>query len=257
MEHINSKQLRNISLIKYSRESIIYKCNFKNKRYVLKKFKDSSITDVSSFDSRFDFLRSLSLKNSVIPQYITEFDSTVNGYLTELALVSNIDNIINPITVYRALIEIKDAIVELHNNGVIHGDIHSGNVVIRKDRYNLIDFDNFENASQNIHLNPNNTLLFVRDFIKKNGINFDVDIFMFNVLTFKLISGADFWNWNPNTPVNFYTVKHCISINDYGLFNSQDSMSICNAILTDSPSDYLIDTVNEDDIKRYTLNRIK
>ena len=255
MEYVDLGKLKNVSLVKHSRESIIYKCSFDGNRYILKVFKDNSLTDLDSFDMRFDLLRRLNLKKSIIPEYIAESDSQVIGYLTELVLIKNIDTMINPLETYHALVQIKKSIEELHCNGIVHGDIHSGNIVSKNDRYHLIDFDNYSNPSRGIFLNPNNTLICVRDFIEKNGISPDMDVFLFNVLTFKLLSFADFWYWNPKDLVNFDTVKDCISRQDYGLFDSRDSRSICDDILTNTADEFLLNTIDESHVKKYVLNR--
>ena len=254
MRHVDSERLKNVYLINHARESFINKCNFKGKRYIQKVFNLTSLVDLDSLDERFDLLSSLNLEHSIIPEYITEIDGQVNGYLTELVLFYDIDSILNPLERYRALFQIKEALLELHKNGIVHGDVHSGNILSKDNTYCLSDFDNYECSSEGIHLNTRNSLFCARDFIEKNGITEDLDVFLFNILTFKVLSGVDYIYYDPKNIVNYAAVKDSIEKHEYGLFSSEDAIKICEAILTNTPSDYLLDTIEARDVKVYSLN---
>lgn len=259
MEHINSKKLINLIYLSKARQSIIYECEFNQKKYIYKMFTHALFEDYSDIDLRFDTLQKLDLEFSLVPEYITESTasnadflmSLIDGYITEKALFENIDNISNPLERYNVLLQVKRSIEELHKSGVIHGDIHNGNILKKDDKYVLIDFDNCDIESEGIFLKPKNALVCVREFMEKNGITADADIYLFNMLTFKLISGVDFWYYDPKSLINKYTIDNSINRKDYGLFQRKDSRDICDSIVSMSVSDYLIDTIDESDIKRY------
>ena len=251
MKHLDSKYLENLIAINRSRMAIIYECNYNNRNYIYKSFFLKSCGDCNEFDKRFSSLESLKLKYSVIPEYIMETKSFVDGYLTEKALFKKIDEIDDPLERYNALLQLKEAIMELHNNGVIHGDIHSGNIVLMDNRYCLIDFDNCENENFGVYLKPKNALYCAYEFMMKNGITRDLDIFLYNILTFRLLSYTDLMYSDSKNCVNLASIKSYIRIGEYGLFERKDSKQICDSILSCSVSDYLIDTIDESDVKRY------
>lgn len=123
----------------------------------------------------------------------------------------------------------------MHNQGIIHGDIHSKNILINPETnlVNIIDFDNCAYKGFNIDKDLCNKK--TKKYINKYGVNNELDIFLFNCLTFRLIN-----NLVDNSKISEYILK---GENRYFKEND-DYKNICDTLLLEAkePTDkFLID----------------
>ena len=131
---------------------------------------------------------------------------------------------------------VKEQILVMHDEKIIHGDLIGSNIMISSDRnVNIIDFDNSTFDKHKTVLKHTND--FSNEFIKKYGITKEIDIFLFNILTFSII--------NDCSP---HLVRQNILCNDFKYFDNVESKKVCNTFLLDHKTpnkDFLIDTIDE------------
>lgn len=165
----------------------IYNCIIDGKSYTLKKF-------YNDFDKehaeKLDNLSKIKNKYIIEPQILIKDKSNLNiGYLSETFYNSNSINVMSNSNYtirnkIKVLKEAKKAILEMHSLGIIHTDLHPGNILFHNDSVKLCDFDNciylsFKPKHHNYYKDINET-------------SEDVDIFIFNLSTIHVLYGI---NW--------------------------------------------------------------
>ena len=173
------------------------------------------------------------MKKSLLPCHFVYENSYVVGYLLEPAYDGDISFLTERYKKIEALKSVKESILELHSKKVIHTDIHGGNIMKRDDKYFLIDFDNSQYRF--FHSSRKDLSDFAYQFVKKRGMSKDLDIFLFNLLTFSELTGID-----------YNLSRLSIIQGNYGVFKSRESRSICDSLLLRSRkfnNDFLIDTI--------------
>lgn len=221
--------------------SLVDKCSYCNITYAYKKFKNIGV--LLEILPKIKKLGNLNINYSILPRYlVSNNNSEIEAYLTEWNFnyilkeyyaknmnegnISIIVNILN---------NLKQIILTLHKNGIIHGDIHDENIFVNPNTLlvSLIDFDNC--AYKKFKMNPDYCTTIVKNYINRYGVNKELDIFLINYLTFNLI----------NNLVGYYEVNNCIisKENEYFLEND-DYKRICETLLLEAkkPTDkFLID----------------
>ena len=143
----------------------------------------------------------------------------------------------------QTLKEAKNALLELHNNNIIHGDIHDGNFLLRECL--LTDFDNCQ--FKRFFLNPELCSAEALNFLMTYKLSKDLDVYLFNFMTFSILNECD-----------YYYVESNICDKEYGVFTSKDSIKICKSLLLQDNvfnSDFLIDTVENNSLKKQRKKR--
>ena len=247
MINIDIKKVDNVLWMKCGSTSDIYGCVYKGKVYIYKKYLEPDKTFDSNFNNRLDFLSRERFSQSLLPKYMVFENDEKVGYLTPKIDNKNILRIEDPIVKYHALQSAKKAIEEIHRKDIIHGDIHPGNILVRNDKRCLIDFDNCDvTTTDRINMDFERCSMPAMEFINRNGIIKNLDIYMFNILTFfsfnKLSSSGYIGDM-------FDTARSSIYFGKYGIFNKSDSRRICEDMyLSDK---YLLDTISERDVDKY------
>ena len=167
-----------------------------------------------------------------VPRYWVEIGNEKIGYLTkihdgkDLGLSTNIGEIAV------LLKEAKEQLILMHDIGLIHGDIHYCNIMYSDESTDFIDYDN----SSYLNFNPDATKYSLNafNFAKAFGISKELDVFLFNKMTFELINDLD----------GNREVEKNIRDKEYGIFTDKESKKICRAlILEGNPStEFLIDS---------------
>ena len=250
MKNVDVTKLDNIIFLKCGSISDINICMYKDKKYVYKEFLDPAKVIDDAFIDRFKLLSSKKLKQAVLPTHMVVSSGEKVGYLTPRLEKKNILTISDPLERYYALVDTKKAIENLHNNDIIHGDIHAGNILIKNNKHCLIDFDNCEiPSSKSVKLDLDKCCISAMNYINTNGVVKNLDIYMFNVLTFFA------FNVNFNNCIFleeiFDNVRSSIYHGKCGIFSNDNSKRACEDIYLYNSKDYLIDTITEEDVKVY------
>ena len=209
-----------------------YKCKFNNEEYMFKKYEYPDQMISKFFIDKMDEISKLSSILPYVPRYWVEIGNEKIGYLTkihdgkDLGLSTNIGEIAV------LLKEAKEQLILMHDIGLIHGDIHYCNIMYSDESTDFIDYDN----SSYLNFNPDATKYSLNafNFAKAFGISKELDVFLFNKMTFELINDLD-GNWE---------VEKNIRDKEYGIFTDKESKKICRAlILEGKPStEFLIDS---------------
>ena len=233
MEKISIHELDIGSLIENGSFSEVLRCNFDGKKYAFKKFNNPEEMINKDFIYKTEKLSDFFLKKSVLPKAWVCEDDMYSGYLMEM--VDGEDYIF--LTDYEkrvsALKNAKVAIMELHSNGIIHTDIHGSNILVLEDGSSmLIDFDNF--SYKEIKPLVEKYSDYAYQFVSSFGLSKDLDIYLFNLLTFSSLN-----------KVSLKSSQIFICGGSYGVFDSKESRQICDSLMLDSKvfnNQYLIDT---------------
>ena len=171
----------------------------------------------------------------VVPQFVVVNDGIVEQYLTnfipgeDLLYLSHL-SLRERIKILRQL---KKEICNMHENyNMIHGDLNLRNMIKTKKDVFIIDFDNCSYKGYGMDMNYVNR--YSADYIYNNGIDYDLDIFMFNMATFAFLN-------------NCYVSNVSLEVleKNYGIFNNRDARRICQYMSENKKcNDFLIDTVN-------------
>ena len=209
-----------------------YKCKFNNEEYMFKKYEYPDQMISKFFIDKMDEISKLSSILPYVPRYWVEIGNEKIGYLTkihdgkDLGLSTNIGEIAV------LLKEEKEQLILMHDIGLIHGDIHYCNIMYSDESTDFIDYDN----SSYLNFNPDATKYSLNafNFAKTFGISKELDVFLFNKMTFELINDLD----------GNREVEKNIRDKEYGIFTDKESKKICRAlILEGNPStEFLIDS---------------
>ncbi len=119
-------------------------------------------------------LGNLNINYSILPRYLVSNNSSeIEAYLTEWNAnyilkeyyeknmnEGNINLVVN------ILNNLKQVILTLHKNGIIHGDIHDENIFVNPNTLlvNIIDFDNC--TYKKFKMNPDYCNIYAKNYIK-------------------------------------------------------------------------------------------
>lgn len=211
----------------------IYKCKFNENIYAYKEFEKPSF--LCNKKRKLESISNLNEEFLITPKYWIEKNGEKIGYITKMLYGKDIVSIEFLGLDYKIDIinKIKKQIQIMHKHELIHSDISSSNIIIENDIPYIIDFDNssYKKYSTNIY----NSSDIAQEFIRKYGVCKELDIFMFNLLTFELIN-----NCNPNF------IRKNIILENFGNFDNSDSKSICESFFLDDSipnKKLLIDTI--------------
>ena len=130
--------------------------------------------------------------------------------------------------------KLKENIKNMHENGIIHGDLHGGNILIENGIPIIIDFDNVTCSFNKTNIEDTNDL--AKEFILKYGVIKELDIHLFNILTFSIINDCD-----------LMLTRREILKNNFKYFDNEKAKEICNRLFLDSDkpnNKFLIDEAN-------------
>lgn len=211
--------------------SFVNKCSYFGITYAYKQFKNIGV--LLEILPKIKKLGNLNINYSILPRYLVSNNSSeIEAYLTEWNAnyilkeyytknmnEGNINLVVN------ILNNLKQVILTLHQNGIIHGDIHDENIFVNPNTLlvSLIDFDNC--AYKKFKMNPDYCTIIVKNYINRYGVNKELDIFLINYLTFKLI----------NNLAGYYEVNNCIINEENKYFKENDDYkNICETLLLEA-----------------------
>ncbi len=219
--------------------AIIKTCYYNDKKYAYKEFKQNDY--LNGKIKKLNLLSQIDIPNLIIPRFwVMKKDMLRQSYLTNFCESKDIDFLKyeNNINKLRIIKSVKNLIILMHQEGIIHADLNPSNILYDNEKSSIIDFDisSYKGYKTNI-LEAND---YCQEFIKKYGIRPELDIFMFNLLTYYLIEDCE-----------YYLVRNNIDKNKYGVFDNIDGRKICNSLFLDGNvlnKDFLIDTIDETSI---------
>ena len=218
----------------------IKRCILDGKKYVCKSFFNEEY--LNGKKRKLNLLGDIDKPGLYVPKFWVKKQESKNMYLTEYFSGNNGEFLCDE--PYKIKIEkiknIKQLMLSMHQEGIIHADLIPSNILYFKDDCAIIDFDN--SSYKNYKTNINHTNDYSKEFITKYGLTPEIDIFLFNLLTY-------YWLNELN---NFYMVRNKIRSNNYGVFNDSYERKICNSLLLESDvpnQDFLIDTIDETSLK--------
>lgn len=222
----------------------VYKVLYKEMLYAYKSY-HNDIYDTffnKNMIEKMYVLSKIKLCSSVLPNnlVIDENNNPVT-YLTRWINSNPLDTLIDDIEIdkkIQILKNIKRNILLLHKQRIIHGDIHCGNILVSPncDKTFLIDFDNCQYL--NYELNFDYANITAKRFIKNYGVCKELDIYMFNRLTYEILNKLSY------TEIN----EHIKEKNNFIFYENDDYYRICDTMLLCSkePSDkFLIDNIQK------------
>ena len=224
--NINELIFKKDKLIGNGNYSTVRECEYNGKTYAYKELyePDKILTPMNIY--KFECLSKLNKEYMELPKMLVQENSKNTGYLIEYikedVLLHSIG--LEPSIIINKLKKLKDNLEQMHSLGIIHCDIHSLNIVGNK----FIDFD----GSCYKNIKPSYGI--IDPAYDRYGITPELDIAMFNIVTYQLLFGYD------------QGVKALIGIRneDFGNFNDEQ-IEICeNLIYDEKPTKkYLIDTI--------------
>lgn len=192
MKIISEEKLKNI---KYNgsllgSESDLFNCTYNKNEYLLKKlFYYLSEDHIQKLYS----LSKLKTESLVLPKYLiyNEYQK-ICGYL--VLFYENYKSFYDIAseskeTKIKLLKQAKEKIISMHDNGIIHRDLHPANIIYQDNDVKLIDFDScFYN---NITTGSYNK--FSKSYLEINKLSPSIDIFNFNLDTISILYNIQ-WN---------------------------------------------------------------
>lgn len=230
--NINELIFKENNLIGSGHYGIVKKCIYNGKTYAYKELYEPNeiLTPVNIF--KFENLKKLPRELINSPEILVHSNNKSTGYLSECLDGSLVGDLFgkNLHIIIKKLKQIKENLEKIHNLGVIHCDIHSSNIIDST----FIDFNN--SSYKNIKPNCNQLDWYAQMFISNYGLSKELDIAMFNLLTFRLLFGHK----------HGQDALKAIYEENYGFLDTEIQHQICNSLLLqdDNPNKtYLIDTI--------------
>lgn len=239
LKEIHEANLEFKNMIDCGSEGITYSVNYNGKQYAYKKLDDEK--------SIYNKIQKLQLFSEIkIPSniYIVKpkaiiYNKEYNGYLMEyidnLSLDDLIDiNIDDKINILK---KIKETIIFLNQNDIIHGDLKCNNFLYDGLYPILIDIDNMWIKDYLYDLEN----FFIKKYNETCGkVDKNLDKFEFNLLTYCFINKISCFKTYKEK------IQENISTKNYKFFESQTSKDIINHLIDFKDTyddDYLIDTL--------------
>lgn len=211
---------------------IVKRCEYNDKIYAYKELyhPEEILTPTNIY--KFESLKKINKDYINTPEILVNSGNRLRGYLSENIVGDVIGDLIGKDTniIIKALKKSSENLKKIHNLGIIHCDIHPSNII----NSCFIDFDN--SSYQNVKPNYNQLDIYARCFIDKYGLVKELDIAMFNLLTYRLLSGCKYGD----------EALQEIKEGNYGMFLNPHQRNICDSLnlQDDKPTKkYLIDTL--------------
>lgn len=217
----------------------IKRCKYGKNIYAYKEFNDSNY--MNNKIKKIELISEIKVNGLLVPEFWVQKNYDLS-YLSSFIQSQNINYYKNFPTKekIKLLNKIKNLILTMHENNIIHTDLHNGNIII-DDNLNpyIIDFDNCSYKKYKTKINDAND--YSQEFIKKYGIVPEIDIFMFNLLTYSFLK-----------QINYYNARIDILSNNTNNFKNNDSKRILDSLFLEDNypnKDFLVDTIDENTFK--------
>lgn len=211
---------------------IVKKCYYNSKIYAYKELYSPEEILTSTNIYKFECLKKINKDYINTPEIFVNHGNKLGGYLSENIAGDVIGDLIGKESdiIIKALKKASENLKKIHDLGIIHCDIHTSNIK----NSCFIDFDN--SSYKNIKPNYNQLDIYAKCFIDKYGLIEELDITMFNLLSYRLLSGYE----------HGYEALQAIDEGNYGMFQTQTQRNICDSLILqdDKPTKkLLIDTI--------------
>ncbi len=228
MKEIEIAKLQNFEYsVDYGHFSKIHRCFLGGIAYAYKSFDNGYMFYIIL--EKIKALGDLNISGSILPEYlaidnnhkpITYLTRWVEHYTLGKYYVEFINNENKDIMI-GIIKTLKNHIINLHNHGIIHGDIHTGNIWVNLETLmpSIGDFDN--SSYNNFEINKKWCSREAASYINRYGVNKELDIFLFNLLTFEIIIKLEGLNVNEPFLEEF---DRCFELND-------DYKNICDTMV--------------------------
>ena len=236
MENIESKELKIEKLIGNGSFSSVYKCTLDGKTYAYKEFNEPAY--LNGKIRKLDLISRINKDYIVSPIFWVDDNRQKKGYLSDI--IDGTDLLFYDKKDLKAKIDIlkkcKTALVNMNDDGIIHSDLSKINIMIENAKIKFIDFDNC--TFKNYYTKLKDTNDFVGEYIRRYGINRELDTYTFNLLTYSVINN-----------ISVFKSRLSILTGNYGLFSENvHAIKICDSLFLDSDkinTDFLIDTIDD------------
>lgn len=242
METIKYEDLDFIKNEKYLSGSYgkIEKCIYDGKEYVCKSFFKPKYLNEKR--KKINLLSDIDKEGLITPKFWVDKQGNKNRYLTNFCNGKDIDFLREESynVKLKLLSYAKQLILTMHKENIIHTDLSLSNLLYSNNNVSIIDFDNCSYKGYYTNIKDAND--YCQEFIKTYGIKPELDIFMFNLMSFYII----------NEENSYYMIRNDIWINEFGIFDNPDGRKICKSLFLDSKvpnKDFLIDTIDETSLK--------
>lgn len=163
-----------------------------NKKYILKKVKNSDVTLINMLKNEANIL--YKLKNtSLSPQiYYYNFNGNNNIIIIELIKGKPINELKLENTKQKVslMLKILDAVKEIHKLNVIHCDLKPDNILLDLNKQiKIIDFGISINDNKNYFIGYGNIRYCSKAQLMKDNIDFTTDIYSLGIIFYELILG--------------------------------------------------------------------
>ena len=233
---INERELSSLKLIGCGTFADIYTANFNGNTVCYKKFLDSIDCN---FAQRLEKSTLVDVCDKLVFPKLLVDDYGYKGYVSDYFPYFNI-NLLKHCSANEKVMVLKNAkalIEKMHNDyKIIHGDLHSGNIMFDRKSKDcvIIDFDAC--SFDDVLVDKAHTNEYVQSYIYYNGMDFSMDVFMYNLTTFTIM----------NNTGSISSTLNDIFLEKYGVFDNIDGIDICNkAYRLQRTNNYLIDCVDK------------
>lgn len=233
MKTIKVSNLKRGKTISGGSYSYLLATEYEGKKYAYKEFLCPSELLKRTRKKKLNEISQLDLKGSILPMFWVKDCVATKGYLMDLYSKVSIDELEIKDRI-NCLRNLKNSILELHENKIIHADIHMSNFIYDKKDVFLIDFDNSSYKGKGIDYNLLNT--HAKKFVDNYGITSDLDIFLFNILTYSTLNDIYY----------YHVIEEISKTNTYGFFDGFDCSDVIKSLTLKEKSfnnDFLIDRI--------------
>ncbi len=168
-------------------ESILCDCFYENKHYI---YKQPNGYDEETFKKMMS-LSKISNEYFLIPKIFVYQNNPIGyllPYLDGYKSFYEIDDKTKKQKI-KLLKLAKEAIISMHNEGIIHGDLHTANIMFKDNDIKIIDFESVKYKKYSFG-NMND---FSKEYLKINKPNKSIDIYNFNIDTVSILYN---YNWH-------------------------------------------------------------
>lgn len=188
MEIISKDMLQNIIYQEkmLGSQAELYTCFFDNKIYIYKEPFNYSQNLIDLHE------RLAPIHNSklILPEVLVSKHNKIVAYLTSLSNYSALFYLksLNLKKKIFILKQAKKAIMSMHEDNIIHCDLHTANILYKGGKVKIIDFDSCVYGNNE----PESLNKYAEEYLKTNGVSPSLDIFMFNISTISFLYNIAF-----------------------------------------------------------------